>query len=109
VGETLGVGLGTVTACIMRFEDPTGCQGPLQLHHAIKQQTLRKHGHHDLLYDHRNLITVCERHHRRHHNRTQPIPYAALPAAAIYFAHEIALHYQLERYYPAHTGPERSA
>lgn len=62
------------------------CEGNLQAHHAIDQQRLRALGLADYLWDPSVGMAVCERHHRRHHNRREPIPLSAIPSRVRSFA-----------------------
>lgn len=81
-------------------DNASDCVGPVQGHHVITQQSLRKRGLDDRLWDVRNGVGVCERAHARHTKAVQRIPYDRLPQAAIDFAVEAGLDWQLERYYP---------
>ena len=53
-----------------------------------------------LLYDARNGLCVCRECHQAHEKRTKPIPRALVPAAAVEFATELHLEWQIERDYP---------
>lgn len=66
--------------------DPAECDEPLQAHHVIPQQTLRKAGRHDLLWDPANGMTVCYRAHRRDHSGHEKIPFMAIPTRCLRFA-----------------------
>ena len=76
------------------------CDGRLDLHHVIYQQTLRKHGHAGLTGDFRNMVVLCRFHHEQHHSRFRPIPAALLPEEAWEFADELGLTWWVERFYP---------
>lgn len=89
----------SLTGCVVHA-DPRECDGPLQCHHIITQQALRKRGLDFLRYDVRNGMCLCYRAHRRHTNRTEPIDYSYLSQGAIDFATEVGLDWQLDRYYP---------
>lgn len=52
-----------------------------------------------LLWDARGGVGVCCDHHRRHHNRTEPIPAACVPQGAYVYAAELGLTRILERMY----------
>jgi hypothetical protein len=75
------------------------CEGVLQAHHAITAQSLRKAGLREHLTDPRVGAAVCYRHHRRHHNRAEPLKRAMLPMRVEEFAAEHGLVWLLDRYY----------
>jgi hypothetical protein len=75
------------------------CEGSVQAHHVITQQQLRHLGLDDQLWNPANGASLCERHHRRHHNRRQPVPWQRLPDRCRKFAHELGVSYLLDRYY----------
>lgn len=80
--------------------DPRDCDGPVQAHHIILQQHLRKHGLADHVLDTDVGMGVCYLAHRQHHNATRRIPYECVPDAAIRFAYEHGIDWMLDRYYP---------
>ncbi len=82
---------------------PGDCEMPLQAHHVITQQQLRRHGLEAHVIDTDIGMGTCYRAHRMHHNRTLPIPYELIPDAAIRFAFEHGLDWLLDRYYPKAT------
>lgn len=43
---------------------------------------------------------LCYRHHRRHDNATERVPWAFLTSANINFARELGLDWLLEKHYP---------
>ncbi len=75
------------------------CEGDVQAHHVITQQQLRKLGLDVLLWDPANGAAVCERHHRRHHNRREPIAKLSLPKRCRDFCVRHGLTDVLDRYY----------
>lgn len=75
------------------------CDGPIQGHHVVEKQTLKRRGLTDFLWDLRNHLGVCERAHRRHTARVEKIPRSCLPAAAEEFAVEHELSHVLDRAY----------
>jgi hypothetical protein len=94
------------------------CDGDLHAHHWLYAQHLRAyasaHAHEHFLTTAEELALecelvwhldngggVCERAHRRHHNRSQPIPLALVPLKAITFAARLGLGYRLEEAYTA--------
>ena len=84
--------------CIAETEgDP--CEGLLHAHHVVTQQQLRDCGLFDDLWNPSVGAVVCERHHRRHHNRTQPLRMSMLPGRCLLFAHHNDLGGYLDRYY----------
>lgn len=86
--------------CLMRWEKDHVCEFPLQAHHVITQQQLKRRKLHHLLWDTGNGVPVCVRAHRRHTLAVERIPRDLLPAAAISFAETHDLTYVLERNYP---------
>lgn len=71
----------------------------LQAHHGIRQQVLRRLGL--PLWDERLAVPVCEEPcHRRHSQRRERIPRAALPARLLDFVQEFGLGLELEKEYP---------
>lgn len=84
--------------CVAESSD-SECEGDLQAHHCVTQQQLRKAGLDEYLWDPRVGAAVCERHHRRHHNRREPIRLGALPGRVRDFASKFGLMHVLERYY----------
>lgn len=82
-------------------EEFSPCEGDLHAHHAVTQQQLRKAGLDSHLWDPANGAAVCKRHHRRHHNRREPIRIDALPVRVRSFADDHQLWHLLERYYAA--------
>lgn len=85
--------------CLLH-DDASDCEGPLESHHVITQQALRKRGLSHLAWDIRNSFSVCERGHRRHTLAVGRIPRNRLPAEAFEFADEHGLGWMIERYYP---------
>lgn len=81
-------------------DDPADCSGPIEGHHLITQQSLRKRGHSHDVWDIRNGLGVCQRAHRRHTSAKERIPYEKIPQEAIEFAREIGVEWHLDRYYP---------
>lgn len=79
--------------------DASDCGGPLQAHHVLSQQQLRKHGHADRLWDPANGMAVCERSHSRHSLAVERLPIAVVPERCIRFAAELDLGHLLERFY----------
>jgi len=85
--------------CIMAGLSPTECSDDVQAHHVITQQQLRHLGMADHVWDVENGAALCETHHRRHHNRHEPIPWSILPARCRRFANDLGIAYLLGRYY----------
>jgi hypothetical protein len=81
-------------------DDPTDCSGPVEGHHLISRQSLRKRGLSYLDWDTRNGFAACQRAHRRHTGAVERIPYEKIPEAALEFAREAGLEWQLDRFYP---------
>lgn len=80
------------------------CEGPVQAHHVVTRQALRRHGLLGHVYDVRNSMCLCYRHHRRHSNGTERVPYETLTTANLAFAREVGLDWHLENYYPPSGG-----
>ena len=85
-------------SCVAASDD-SECEGEVQAHHCVTQQQLRKYGLAHYRWDPCVGASVCERHHRRHHNRSEPIGLAALPMRVLTFAATFDLMFVLERYY----------
>jgi hypothetical protein len=79
--------------------DADDCEGPLQAHHVLSQQQLRKRGFASRLWDPANGMTVCEGAHSRHTLAGERLALAIVPARCIRFAGELDLEYLLERFY----------
>lgn len=77
----------------------TDCEGDLEAHHVITQQELRHAGRHDLLWDPRNGMTVCELAHRRHTRGIQRIEAALVPARCRRFAADHGFDRLIDRFY----------
>lgn len=86
--------------CVLKGVRDDRCEGDLQAHHVITQQQLRKRGLSDVAWDVRNGMGLCERHHRRHTNATERIPYELVSAGTHEFAAELELGWLIDRYYP---------
>lgn len=80
------------------------CEGPIQGHHVIAKQTLKRHGLHLHLWDVRNRLPVCEHRHAQHTNASKPIPREFVSAAAWEFAAEVGLEWWLDRFYPSEAA-----
>lgn len=91
--------LATDRGCIVH-DDPSECEGRLEVHHVITQQQLRRARRFDLLWDPDNGATVCETAHRRHTRGLQRIPFSRLPQRCIDFARDNGFLVILDRYYP---------
>lgn len=87
-----------VGPCVM---GPDECEGRVEAHHVVTRQTLRKHGLEIEEWNVDNRMGLCERHHDRHHARSQPVQMELVPGVAVDFAFELGLEWWLERYYPA--------
>lgn len=84
--------------CVLR--GVTLCSGKVRGHHIITQAALRSRGLFDRMWDRRNRMALCDRHHGRHHSGIERVPFDHVTAAAQAFAYELGLTYLLERYYP---------
>lgn len=84
-------------------QDPSECEFPLQAHHILTQQQLKKHGLAEFILDTDVGMGLCYEAHRKHHSAVRRIPYELVPDAAIRFAFEHGLDYLLDRYYPRNT------
>lgn len=108
-----GVALGC-RVCPARGET---CEGTVQAHHLVRAQVIRRHVRtvafqadlskdetadlmRELMWASVNSLGVCERAHRRHHNRTEPIAFSLVPLAAVVWATKHGLAYAIEREYP---------
>lgn len=88
------------------------CYGPIQCHHAIKQQWLRSHistlglSEEEILewlWDPGNGLCLCQRAHERQSLRVEPVPLEALPARVADWARDRGLFHLLEREHPPLT------
>lgn len=79
------------------------CDGPVQGHHVVEKQTLKRRGLTAELWNLDNLLGVCERAHRRHTARVEKIPRSLLSPAHERFAVEHGLVDVLERAYSTLT------
>lgn len=84
--------------CVVH-DDPADCELPMQAHHVITQQALRKRGLSGAAWDPRIGVGVCYRAHRRHTLAVERIPLARLPLTVRAFVHGLGLDWMLERYY----------
>lgn len=80
-------------------DDLGECSGPLQSHHVLTQQQLRKRGHADLLWSPANGMTCCERSHARHTKAVERIELARVPERCRAFAEDLGLGYLLDQFY----------
>lgn len=88
--------------------DDGPCEGPLEAHHVIPQQAIRKWARAahvgsdvlaDALWDPGNGLAVCRRHHDRHTRAVCRLPVSAIPATSLVFARALGLEHLLARYY----------
>lgn len=86
--------------CQMAGSSRHDCADPLEAHHVITQQQLRKARLAHLNWDADNGLTLCGRHHRRHHRALERVPYHCLRAHNIAFAERVGLSWLFDRYYP---------
>lgn len=86
--------------CVVCPAEGGVCSGPVQGHHVVAQQTLRKRGLVGSLMDVRNRLPVCERRHAQHTTGFRPIPRELLPASVFEFAGEHGLGWYIDRHYP---------
>lgn len=95
-GGTCSCAVEPVSACMVHGI----CRGPVQGHHAIEKQALKRRGLHRFLDDTRNRVPVCEHRHEQHTTRFKPIPRWVLPASVFEFANELGLGWLIDRDYP---------
>lgn len=88
-------------ACIVCPAEGGVCAGPVQGHHAVGKQTLRRNGFAAFLDDVRNRVPTCEHRHEQHTTGYRLIPRAVLPASVFEFADELGLGWWLDKHYPA--------
>ncbi len=87
--------------CVVH-DDPLDCSPgplPLEVHHVVSRQQLRKAGRTDLWWSPENGIAICARAHRRHTLAVERIPRHRLPDRCVEFAREHGFAYLLARYY----------
>ena len=85
--------------CIVHVQDPSRCAGPLQAHHVLSQQHLRKHGLNHLRWETNLGVPICEKGHTKHTQATQRIKFEHLPSHVTRFIEELGFAWYLERYY----------
>jgi hypothetical protein len=85
--------------CVVCPTEGGVCAGPVQGHHAIAKQSLKRHGLHRVLWDPRNRVPVCEHRHEQHTTRYRPIPRSLLPASVFEFADELGLGRYIDKVY----------
>ena len=102
------------------------CEGQLAGHHWLYEQHIRRYvegqAHElaldrateaqmmvDLIWAQQNGGGLCERAHRRHHNRVEPITFNLIPQRALFFAASLGLGHRLEAAYPTIWSPVGSA
>jgi hypothetical protein len=73
---------------------------PLQAHHAVPQQRLKRLGLHALLWDPRNAVALCASDHMRHTSRHAVVAFERLPVCTVQFATEHGLLDALLREHP---------
>lgn len=73
-----------------------------EAHHVVRQQTLRRHGREDALWDVRNGIPIHDLVHDNHHSAYRRIPRRCVPQSAWEFARELGewAVLEIERHYP---------
>jgi hypothetical protein len=88
--------------CVMYRESPCDQEGTFRNfgHHVLSQQALKRRHLHGLLFDRRNGIALCSRHHRRHEAAVERIPRDRLPPEALEFAERLGLGWWIEQRYP---------
>ena len=103
--EVLRLDLGECSGS--RAETP--CDGPVAAHHAIRQQTLRAHISSLELTDEQRWdwlwapdvgTLLCDRHHSRHHTRTERVPLEWIPARVVDWCKDRDVLHLLEREHP---------
>jgi hypothetical protein len=75
------------------------CDGPIQAHHVVSQQTLKRRGLETRLWWSDNGIALCRRHHDRHTLATERVPYDCLPTVSVLFAISTHTEDELDRLY----------
>ncbi len=78
-----------------------GTRGPLDAHHVIRAQTMKRHGlPPETVYHPLAGIPACRTCHSRHHAWVARIPRALVPAASVRFLTDLGLEADLDREYP---------
>lgn len=80
------------------------CQGPVEAHHLIPAQVLRKHGLEAFLMDHRDRVGVCSRRHEQITTAYRPFPVELLPDSFFEFAADTGLMWWVDKHFPAADG-----
>lgn len=86
--------------CLMHKRGSTDCELPLQGAHIISQHHLKKRGLQAHLWDDRNGMLLCVRHHTRHDNWLERVPREQLPEGITGYCHELGITNLLDRQYP---------
>ncbi len=77
------------------------CDGPIDGHHCVSKQALKRRGLFAHLWDRRNRVPVCRFRHEQETSGYKPIPRGLLPASVFEFADELGLRWWVEKHYPA--------
>jgi len=92
-----------LAVCAVTDDGP--CDGPLEAHHVVSQQWLRKQCATKpdqlawLLWHTANGMPLCERHHRRHTNAVRRVPLSALNVKHCWFIDLVGADLFVERTY----------
>lgn len=92
----------TGSVCMVCPAEGGECDGPIQGHHVVAQEQLKRRGLARLaetLWDLRNKLDVCRRRHDLHTRAVKPIPLELVPPAALEFAVEHRLDWWVEKHY----------
>lgn len=75
------------------------CGGPVQGHHAVAKEALKRRAMWAFLWDRRNRVPVCEFRHEQETTGYKPIPRELLPGSVFEFADELGLGWYIDRHY----------
>ena len=97
--------VGRSTRCIMAGRSRVSCAGPWDPCHIIPKRALRDRGFSEaIVYDARNGVCACRRHHGRNDEGLETFPRQLLPSSVLEFAEEVGLMWIVER---DHKNDER--
>lgn len=92
--------VGHASRCLMQGRSRVSCSGPFDPCHVIAKGSLRdRNFSEEVVYDPRNGVCACRRHHLRNDAAIERFPRWMLPSAVDAFAAEHELEWLLERMY----------
>lgn len=86
--------------CVRRGTAESPCEGKVRGHHVIESRTLKREGLRLALWDRRNRMALCDRHHARFHSGVERVPMRLVSSENRAFATDHGLAYLIGRFYP---------